>query len=93
MQRISAEVVQAITNYWSLWGSTDGCLTAWGMLSDSFKRNTSGLTQASYLADCGKNQAEVTAVLDLDTQSASVVERRGQCMVPRSALPTAALRK
>lgn len=85
-QRISAEVVQAITNYWSLWGSTAGCLTAWGMLSDSFKRNTSALTQTSYLADCGKNQAEVAQVYDLDATSAGVVERRGYCVLVRVQL-------
>ena len=85
-ERISSEVVQAITNYWSLWGETAGCLSAWDMLTDSFKRNSSGLTQASYLENCGRNQVTVTQVYDLDEASPSVIEQRGQCALVRVQL-------
>ncbi len=82
-QRISSAVVQAITAYWSRWGQAENCGAAWDTLSDSFKRNTSGLNADTYLADCARTRVQVTRVLDLDPRSESVVEMRGQCALVR----------
>jgi LysM repeat protein len=81
--RLSAEVVQAITNYWSLWGQPERCPMAWATLSDSFKRNTSGLNQADYLDECATTTVPVTGIVDLNAQTDSVIEIRGRCALVR----------
>ena len=58
-------------------------MLAWDTLSDSFKRNTSGLNRDTYLADCARTTVQVTNILDLDTRTESVVEVRGQCALVR----------
>ncbi|MBX3014386.1 MAG: caspase family protein [Caldilineaceae bacterium] len=85
-ERTSAEVVQALTHYWSLWGSTRGCLAAWGLLSDLFEHNPKDLSPEEYLTNCEKTQARVAQVYDLDLTTTSVIEMRGSCALVRVQL-------
>ncbi|MCB0184725.1 MAG: hypothetical protein KDE31_10685, partial [Caldilineaceae bacterium] len=82
-QRISDEVTQTITDYWSLRGATASCAVAWSMLSDSYARTED---RSTYLTDCARAHTRVTQFYDLDSASSSVIEMRGRCALTRFQL-------
>lgn len=76
----SFEVVQAITNYWSLWGQEQGCQAAWSILSDSFKRTQD---YGKYISTCRQNNVQVTQIIDLNNSPDSVIQNVEQCALVR----------